>query len=59
MEKDILIIMVMILVPMMMLVPMTMLVPMILLVPMMMFIVIEPDVDFEISHEESVAEVVW
>ena len=36
-----------------------MLVPMILLVPMMMFIVIEPDVDFEISHEESVAEVVW
>ena len=52
MEKDILIIMMMMLVLMMMLVPMTM------LVPMMMFIVIEPDVDFKISHEESVVEVV-
>ena len=32
---------------------------MMMLVPMMMFIVIEPNVDFQISHEESVAEVVW
>ena len=31
---------------------------MMMLVPMMMFIVIEPDVDFKISHEESVVEVV-
>ena len=48
MEKDILIIMMMMLVVLMM-----------MLVPMMMFIVIEPNVDFQISHEESVAEVVW